>query len=509
MSDDRIGAPGGEGGEAAGQFCPWEHFDPDWYAASHMRRLGADDPTDPLQHYLLLGVSRQHSPNPYFDEEWYLATNADISEAVRQGVFPSGFAHYLDAGYLNRDPHWLFSDGIYRARRGDLTRDDLEVNGLRNGYHHFLIAGQNEGTSGSSYFDPLLLRDSVGITDFPFTTLLTAPWLGNMRLSQYFDPEWYLAMYEEVEDLIADGFYLSPLHHYLTNPTPRRFAGSADFDEAFYAARYPDIGRAIDAGAVRTGYQHFVDHGRFEDRQPSPWFDPSVYLRHRRVTTALQGDPTLTAFDHYLRSGRRQGLPAVPAPHTRAVGHRAGHEEAGKDIFLRMAHLWASSGPTVLMRFEQPQSPDVSVVMCAFNQYDLTVQTLLHLSGSTGVSFEVILIDNASIDDTRYIERRVAGLRLVRNATNAGFLRATNQGIDAALGRHVLLLNNDVILPPNALSLAMRRLDENEGVGAVGGKVVRTHGQLQEAGCMLFSNGSALGYGRDQGSVRSGIRLRA
>ncbi len=480
------------------QFCPWEHFDADWYSANYMRPNAEHEPTEPYEHYVSIGIARKHSPNAYFDEAWYQARNSDVKADVARGVWPSGFAHYCAEGYKNRDAHWLFSDGIYRSRRGDLSDDSLFSNGLRNGYHHYLIAGQAESFTGSAFFDPAVLADLAGITDKPFTAVLTQPWLGQLRLSHFFDPEWYLAMYEEVEDLIADGHYSSPLHHYLTNPTPQHFAGSADIDESYYSTRYPDIGEAVALGHLRNGYEHFVNHGRFEDRCPSPWFDPAIYRRHKRVAEALQKDSTLTAFEHYLRFGRRLGLATIATPQSRPTHERPGNEAAGKDIFLRMAHLWASNAGPTRIAFAQPDEPDVSVVMCAFNQYDLTIQTLLFLSGSTGVSFEVILIDNASIDHTRQIEQRVAGLRVIRNASNQGFLHASNAGIKAARGRHVLLLNNDVMLPPNALALAVRRLDGDTGIGAVGGKVVRTHGQLQEAGSILFSNGSAMGYGRDR-----------
>lgn len=141
--------------------------------------------------------------------------------------------------------------------------------------------------------------------------------------------------------------------------------------------------------------------------------------------------------------------------------------------------------------------PDVSVIIAAFDQFDLTVQTLMSLSGSIGVSFEVILVDNGSRDEVRRIEAYVSGLRVLRNAENVGFLHATNQGIAAARGRFVLMLNNDVVLTPNALRLAAGRLAGDPGIGAVGAKIVRTHGRLQEAGSMVFRDGSALGYGRD------------
>jgi GT2 family glycosyltransferase len=477
--------------------CPWEHFNADWYAATYMHRLAPGDPSEPFAHYTRLGTRRGASPNPYFDEVWYLNRYPEVREGMRRGSFASGFAHYCTIGYRDHDPHWLFREQFYRARRGDLNSETLARHAMRNGYHHYLAAGQNEPISGSYFFDPAMLASATGLANTPFSALLTAPWLGNLRLSAYFDPDWYLAMHDEVEDLIAEGKYSSALHHYMTNPEPLRFAGSADFDEGFYARRYPNIAEAIQAGLQRCGYPHFINHGRFENRQPSPWFDPNAYGENAVVARALAEDPELTAFDHYLRYGKRIGLPAARAPHRVKQAERPGQECAGKDIFARFAHLWASNSATAPLALPQPEAPDISVVICAFNHFDLTMQTLLMLSGSIGVSFETILIDNGSLDATRQIENRVHGLRLIRNDSNLGFLLASNQGIAAARGRYVLLLNNDVVLPPNALRQALRRMDADKAIGALGGKVVRTHGQLQEAGCILFRDGSALGYGRD------------
>ncbi len=475
--------------------CPWQSFDAAWYGATYLEDPPPGEPDEPFAHYTRFGARRGLSPNRYFDEAWYRARYPEVRDAIARGAYPSGFAHYCAVGFTRHDPHWLFAEQLYRTRRGDLSDADLAAMGLVNGYQHYLLVGQNEEVSGSDFFDAAMFSGVSGITENPFTALLDAPFLGNLRLSVFFDPDWYLAMHEGVEDLISDGAYTSALHHFLTNPTPHSFSGSPDFDEAFYTATYSDVREALQSGGLRTGWQHFVQNGRFENRRPSPWFDPDFYRRHKEVERAISAEPELTAFDHYLRTGKQAGLAAVPAAYEVKASLRPGQEAAGKDIFARMAHLWAG---VPRPHFARPDSPDVSVVICAFNQIDLTLQTLLFLSGSTGVSFEVILIDNASHDATRQIEAQVPGLVVIRNTLNLGFVAASNQGIAAARGRHVLLLNNDVVLPPNALALAAARLDSDPGIGVVGARVVRSHGQLQEAGCLLFQDGSALGYGRDR-----------
>jgi GT2 family glycosyltransferase len=491
--------------ERTHQHCPWEIFDEQWYASTHMRRRRPGEPTDPLAHYNVVGAANGFGPNPYFDEAWYVSRYADVRTAIRQGVMASGFAHYRGFGHSTHDPHWLFTDSLYRSRRGDLSPEQLAANGLLNGYHHYLIAGQNERSSGSPFFDPEVFAESTGIADRPFSALLSRPELSHARTSRHFDPDWYLAMYSEVVDLIAEGQYLSPLHHYLTNPTPARFAGSPDFDERFYLSRYPDVAASVARRDIRDGYSHFLNFGRFQNHQPSPWFDPLHYRTHRRVAEDMRAGAALTLFDHYLSIGRQLGLTSVRPVHARPVAETHGSEAAGKDIFARMAHMLAASvtdrpGGAPILRFETfdaADPPEVSVVIAAFNQFDLTIQTLMSLAGSTGVRFEVILIDNGSHDEVSRIEAHVAGLRVLRNARNLGFLHATNLGIAAATGRYVLLLNNDVILVPHTVRRAVERLAGDAGIGAVGGKVVRSHGRLQEAGSMLFRDGSALGYGRD------------
>ena len=70
------------------------------------------------------------------------------------------------------------------------------------------------------------------------------------------------------------------------------------------------------------------------------------------------------------------------------------------------------------------------------------------------------------------------------------------QGAAQARGKYLCFLNNDVLLEPNALSVALANFDEAGRAGAVGGKILLANGDLQEAGSIVWSDGSALGYGR-------------
>ncbi len=74
---------------------------------------------------------------------------------------------------------------------------------------------------------------------------------------------------------------------------------------------------------------------------------------------------------------------------------------------------------------------------------------------------------------------------------------ATRESPDRA-GRYVFFLNNDALLEPGTLSVAIRNFERDPGVGAVGGKLLFANGRLQEAGSIVWADGSAWGYGRDE-----------
>ncbi len=140
--------------------------------------------------------------------------------------------------------------------------------------------------------------------------------------------------------------------------------------------------------------------------------------------------------------------------------------------------------------------PAVSVIVVLYNQAGLTLQCLQSLSRSSGVAFETIIVDNASSDAMPRLLQRVDGARLLVQTENLGFLRAVNLAADYATGEHILLLNNDAMVEPTTLANACARLAAEPDAGAVGGPIHLWDGRLQEAGSIVWNDGSCLGYGR-------------
>lgn len=142
---------------------------------------------------------------------------------------------------------------------------------------------------------------------------------------------------------------------------------------------------------------------------------------------------------------------------------------------------------------------DISIVICAYNKSDYTLRCLSALCQSIKFNLantEVILIDDCSTDNTQELFSPVRGIRYFRNQTNQGFLKSANIGARAATGNYVLFLNNDTEPIGNWLDPLLTRANETPNVGAVGAKLLNEDGSVQEAGGIIFSDGSGWNYGR-------------
>ena len=151
--------------------------------------------------------------------------------------------------------------------------------------------------------------------------------------------------------------------------------------------------------------------------------------------------------------------------------------------------------------FPEVSQPEISIVLVLWNQAHFTLGCLqaLHYEINSGnsPSFEVILVDNQSVDETGQLLARLGGCRIIRNDANLGFSQACNQGAEVACGRTILLLNNDAFVRQGALREALNTLDQSADIGAVGGRIILANGKLQEAGSIVWSDGSAAGYLRN------------
>jgi dTDP-glucose 4,6-dehydratase len=165
-----------------------------------------------------------------------------------------------------------------------------------------------------------------------------------------------------------------------------------------------------------------------------------------------------------------------------------------------------SSGSYIILPISD--QPKVSIIIVLFNQAELTLECLRALENAIDVPAEVIIVDNASTDLTGELCARTIGTRVIKNHQNVHLLRAVNQAAVVTRGDAILLLNNDTRVKAGSISAAYQLLKQEANVGAVGGKVVLLDGALQEAGSIIWSDGSCLGYGRGRQPSDSEFQFR-
>ena len=141
--------------------------------------------------------------------------------------------------------------------------------------------------------------------------------------------------------------------------------------------------------------------------------------------------------------------------------------------------------------------PEVSIIIPVYNNWALTAACLRSIADDVvSVPYEVIVVDDGSHDRTAVLLLEVGGIRVVRSGRNRGHVNAVNSGIAAARGRFVVLLNNDTVVRPGWLDALVDRAEDDGDIGLVGAKLVHPDGRLQEAGGIVFRNGSSWNYGR-------------
>jgi GT2 family glycosyltransferase/SAM-dependent methyltransferase/glycosyltransferase involved in cell wall biosynthesis len=204
----------------------------------------------------------------------------------------------------------------------------------------------------------------------------------------------------------------------------------------------------------------------------------------------LKSSAIFPLLDQYRRSVER----FAPLGSLRRANYQKLVSRAARVMLSRAAP--APTGPGI-PALPTVDNPEVSIVIPVYNNWELTVACLRSLAfDSSAVQYEVIAVDDASTDITHDYLPRVEGLRVVQMKQNSGFIGAVNAGLNEARGRFVLLLNNDTVVLPGWLDALMRTIEVEENVGVVGAKLVYPDGTLQEAGGIIWRDGSGLNYGR-------------
>ncbi len=147
----------------------------------------------------------------------------------------------------------------------------------------------------------------------------------------------------------------------------------------------------------------------------------------------------------------------------------------------------------------------VSVNILTYNGQDLIELCLKSVLEQTYSDIEILVIDNASEDET--VSRIRQGIKIIQNKENLGFSAGHNIGIRESKGEYILCLNQDVVLDKNFIKNAVEAVEVDKKIGAVQGKLYKKDKTIDTTGLLMFKNRRVVCRGqgeKDKGQYKRG-----
>ena len=243
------------------------------------------------------------------------------------------------------------------------------------------------------------------------------------------------------------------------------------FSKKWYLKMYPDV-----AESKMDPVKHYLEHGWKEGRNPSGDFNSQIYLQLNSDVKEENINPLVHYETYGIAEGRMISL----------------SDEKKFSSFKLIKKMEKN------ICFNKYKKVDVSIIIPVYNNFKYTMLCLQSIyNNTTDVSYEVIIADDNSTDETVNIKKYVKNIKVVRNKTNLRFLKNCNNAAKEAEGEFICFLNNDTQVQKGWLKYLVDTIRKDPTIGLVGSKLIYPDGTLQEAGGIIYSDASGCNYGKN------------